>query len=114
MEVQKDLSTFSDGEKKALEFTGNYISKTLEQQPEISKEVSDFLSSDKCPVELKAFNAGAEKARKTSYKEGFATGSFITLLASLAFYGLFRMKNNNIAEQSNSEEKQNEKTNSTN
>lgn len=114
MKIQKDLNVFSDAEKKTLEFAENCISKTLEQRPEISKEVSYFLNSDECPVELKAFNAGAEKVSKSAYREGFATGSFITLLASLAFYGLFKMKNNNIAEKSNSEGNQNEKTNSTN
>ncbi len=46
----------------------------LTSPPEISNAVDNYLQSDKCPSELKAYIAGEEKSRERGFSEGFVQG----------------------------------------
>lgn len=75
---------------KSLNETIDKVVSLLYKKPEISKEASDFLASNQCSSDLKAYIAGEEKSDAKNRKN-IAIG---IVIGAMIIGGIYLLKNN--------------------
>lgn len=75
---------------KSLNETIDKVVSLLDKKPEISKEASDFLASNQCSSDLKAYIAGEEKSDAKNRKN-IAIG---IVIGAMIFGGAYLLKKN--------------------